>query len=282
MKKNRFRIMLILGLISVFLVGCGKKGMSKSELDEYTNGIKIVDLLDESSYAQDGDNMVKALEKVINTEIYDYHMLEQKAELLSKETSFKETYDKDDNDFYYVGDMKDDKPHGWGVLLSIIGDDMKIHYIGQFKKGTVKDCYGMTLEKGFYTGGELVTISCEGILNYLSKEELVASPADGEIIRTYKFDDVKNSNVQYDELGLEQFTVIKCTPKYVGEIKKGEYWGEGVLYYPNGTIKYEGEFKRGAYNGKGTLYSESGKIVKAGTFKSGELKDGEYYRENDN
>lgn len=284
MKMSKFRIIILLSLISVLLVGCGSKEISESEWDEYVNGIKIVNLLDASSYEQDGDNMVNALEKVINAEPNDYQMLKQNTKFFSKETSFEETFSNSEKDFYYIGDMKDGKPHGWGVILSDIGDYMQIHYVGNFKKGTVEDCYGMTMNIEYYNGGAeaLVAIGYEGIMSYLTFEDLIAYPADGERVRTYRFEDVKDNTVSYESMGVDQFNVVKCVPKYVGEMKDGEYDGEGILYYSNGTIKYEGEFKNGVYSGKGKLYSESGELVKEGKFKNGELKEGEYYRENDN
>ena len=46
------------------LAGCGSKGISEEDLAEYVGGIKVVDLLDENSYEQNGDKMVEALENM--------------------------------------------------------------------------------------------------------------------------------------------------------------------------------------------------------------------------
>ena len=57
---------------------------------------------------------------------------------------------------------------------------------------------------------------------------------------------------------------------YEGGMKKGEFSGEGKIYYEDGTLEYEGEFKNGQYHGKGTLYDEEGNKIYSGKWKNGD------------
>lgn len=282
---RKMKIYVICMIMAVILAGCGSKGISEEDLAEYVGGIKVVDLLDENSYEQNGDKMVKALEAALNATPNDFHMLKKDINLtnvFSDAIKFEETFDQSECNCYYIGGMKDGKPHGYGVITSGYDSDSLIHYIGEFKKGEVDNCYGMKLES--YWG--ITSIRYEGVVAYLDQDGLYAVPADGERTITYEFDEIfyfydEDPNISYDTMGLSGTNVAKCFPKYIGEIKDGNYSGEGIQYYPDGTLGYEGEFKNGKYHGDGKLYTREGKILKEGTFKHGELEDGEYYRENE-
>lgn len=279
MKKLKYSI---LSIIVVFMLSaCGSKGMSEKEIAEYIGGIKVVDLLDEKTYEQDGKKMVKALETMLNASPNDFHMLKQKPQsllqLFSYASEFEETFKSQDCDYYYVGEMKDGKPHGYGVLTSSYQstdmDPMKIYFIGEFKKGSVDNTYGVKLETcplGTY-------IEYDGIIDYYSTKGNVVA-ADGKRTISNDLMSVHDNDFDYGSV-LNGTKVAKCLPKYVGEIKDGNYSGEGVLYYNNGDVKYEGQFKKGSYHGKGKLYTSEGDLWKEGTFKSGELEKGNIYRE---
>lgn len=228
--------------------------------------------------------MVEALETALNASPNDFHMLEQKyRNLINLEGAicFEETFSESDCDFYYVGDIKNGKPNGYGVITSGYNSDtMYIYYIGEFEKGDVKNCYGMTL-----TYWNCVSIAYEGNISYLT-EDLYAVPADAEeVICLYPFNQIYNyynnedDSIRYEDMGLSRLSVAKCIPKYIGGIKNGGYSGKGILYYQNGTIGYEGEFKNGSYHGEGKEYSKTGELLKEGKFKYGELDEGKIYRE---
>lgn len=279
-KRNTIFSLLI---ITMLLAGCGNsantKEMGEDEKSKYVNGIQVVDLLDENTYQQNGSKMVKSVEKALNASPNDFSMLEQKAQVFSNVTSFEITFDNGDCDFYYIGEIKNNKPHGYGVITSWYeGENMGFYYIGEFKNGEVADCYGITLEGQ----GGFSSILYEGTLAYLTYEDLYPVPADGKQIKPHDFFSISNYyDKPYDNRGFSETKVAKCLPEYIGEMKDGEYSGKGTQYYPNGTVMYEGEFKAGQYHGKGKQYTSEGLILKEGTFKRGELKDGKYYRENE-
>ena len=280
-RKIKFLISCV--IFTIMAVGCGNKDITEDVQAEYVGGIVVVDLLNEDTYEENGKKMVKAVEEVLNASPNDFHMLKKGVDLLgvfSDAAMFEETFDNSECDYYYVGDIKDSKPHGYGVITTGYDvEEMSILYIGEFKNGKVDDCYGMKLEN--YIEGP--AIQYEGKIAYLSREsDLWAVPADGKRKDTYNFDLLRwNYDVDYTSMGLSITNVARCVPYYVGEIKDGNYSGEGVLYYQTGIVCYEGEFKNGQFHGKGKLYTEEGKILKEGNFKNGELEEGEYYRENE-
>lgn len=268
------KIVLSIVITTVFcmLMACGKNGITSKDLEGYEKGIKIVDLLEADSYSKHGKNMVEALQAALNASPNDFHMIDCKDKTLEqlfvhyKATYFVETFSIEECDYYYVGEMKDNRPHGFGVLTSgYEQESLVIHYIGKFKKGEVDGCYGVELERrGTYS--QITYIKCEGIMKYYGVLE------DGK--QTYLHDFLTVSHYyggedSYSDMGLGTLKVAKCIPQYVGNIKKSSYSGQGVLYYGNGQIKYEGDFKQGSFHGKGELHYDNGQVQYEGEFKNG-------------
>lgn len=56
------------------------------------------------------------------------------------------------------------------------------------------------------------------------------------------------------------------TLRYKGELKDGQYAGQGKLYNDAGTLIYEGEFDKGQKAGTGTLYDDKGTLLYKGQF----------------
>lgn len=282
MKKISSVIMMI--LITITLCGCNNMGRSNVDFSEYRGGIKLDNLLDENTYKKNGAKMVRALENMINASPNDFHMLKKDPKLFSDAVSFEETFEESDCDYYYVGKIKDKKPDGYGVLTSgYESDNVVIYYIGEFKNGEIKDCYGLKLEGGIAGGIEDNNVVYEGDLAYLTDSELYPVPADGEQQLLYDINAIYNyydyaERIPYEELTADKYEVSRCIPWYVGEIKKGKPNGKGIYYDRDGFIEYEGESKNGQKHGKGKLYSQ-GELIKEGTFKYGELEDGKVYRE---
>lgn len=267
----------ILGsLMILVLAGCGGESnkISESQKSEYKEGMKLVDLMDEESYAENGRKMANAVETALNASENELHMMEAKPKLFKNGVIFQETFTTSKRNCYYVGELKDGKPDGFGVLLN---EGLKIEYVGKFTKGEVKNSYGISIDYYDYN----VEIAYDGVVEYLNKE-LYACPADGKREILWGVDDVQreygNSGSVIDA-NVSQAIVVKCLPKYIGEIKNGEYNGEGCRYYANGILAYEGEFKGGVFSGKGKEYSRMGNLIKEGTFKKGELEEGTYDKE---
>ena len=240
-----------------------------------------MDLLDANTYEKNGSKMVKALENALNATPNDFHMLDQKGKLLSQATYFEEIFDVADCDYYYIGKIKDGKPDGYGVITNDYDvSEMDIYYIGEFHSGEVENCYGMRLDGGYF--GKPYAIAYEGEIAYLSSDGLYPVPADGERVITYDIDSIYNwysGEISLLEELPSKTKAARCFPEYIGEIKKGEYNGKGIEYYPNGVIYYAGEYKSGLRHGKGKTYSSEGYLIEEGEYKHGDLENGKIYRE---
>lgn len=173
---------MVIGLLIVvgcmLLTACGTDSLNQEMENEYIGGLKIVNLFEESTYEKNGDKMVKAVEHAVNATPNDFHMLNQEykyiTDFFSYKTKFEETFKESECDFYYVGDMKDNKPHGYGVITNGYDtSNMIIYYIGEFKNGEVEGCYGMALDSEY-----LISVEYEGTMSYLFDEDLSAVPAD--------------------------------------------------------------------------------------------------------
>lgn len=264
--------LVLLMLLMVFITGGWGKKENQFDIVDYMFGFQAIDLQDEDSYAQDGKKMVQLI-NIFMESPEDYTcMVEQKSEFLGG-IYFKNTVNSTDASYYYYGKLKKEKPNGFGMLVDKSSE--KIIYVGNFKKGKIQG-YGMV----FGYGGEIPYIIYEGKISKVTKE-IEVEPADGSAWIPYGYETLIDAYYQeiseytgdlaQDMLaGLEESAwIFKCVPKYIGEIKKGEYSGKGTLYDEHGNIQYEGSFKKGDYSGKGTLYYENGSVCYTGNFKNG-------------
>ena len=146
----------------------------------------------------------------------------------------------DKKDWKYIGEIKNGKPDGTGVLIHTLGK-----YSGELKNG---------LRHG------------QGTYTYSSGEKYVGEWKNGHRWKghgTYSLTgDYYNCTViKPTGLGLEN----KCKEgKFVGEWKDGEFHGQGTLTWFDGR-KFVGEFKDTKEHGQGTY-----------TYKSGRKRVGEF------
>ena len=166
----------------------------------------------------------------------------------------------------YIGDLKNNKPDGNGIICTIYGE---VLYVGEFKEGQF---HGQGLTMSGFDGGEIAI--------YLGKFK--EGKHDGKGIMFY-WDLMSYSNIGY-KLYAGKFKDGVCEGKgklydsgiliYEGEFKEGMYDGSGIQYSILGNKIYEGEFKDDYRDGQGTEYDEDGNVI-----YSGKWKDGDYSAE---
>lgn len=152
----------------------------------------------------------------------------------------------------YLGERKDNIPHGFGVL--VINDTL---FIGNFKKGLlhsdnvfiwqIQGETAIPVFKGGFKKGEATGIGIEY--------------HDGELKYEGGF-----KNGKYHGLGKEYSESMLI---YEGEWSNNLRNGHGVEYNKRGVEIYSGGWKKGVYNGKGRLY-ENGKCIE-GKWNDGRL-----------
>lgn len=267
MKRNKTiyvsRLLLLCMLtLLLIIVGCGNQSVETEDKSENSKSIEIINLLDENSYTKDGKQMAKAVERLVNATVEDFH------EVRFVPTLFKGRYLEESdtylsaNYFAYIGEMKKEKPHGYGVLVEVSAcyedtKDYTIYYIGKFDEGTIEDNYGMSI------GGDygMQYIVYEGKMSHFIEDSMQVCPVDGNVEIYHNLDNTMNaSDLTWDEIDkiyelLGDFKVAKCTPEYVGEMENGEYHGMGKVYSAKGNLLEEGEFENG-YLIDGKTYEE--------------------------
>lgn len=180
--------------------------------------------------------------------------------------------------FHYLGELDDEQPDGFGVLLKkdsvLIGNfkegklyegyceiyERKLSELVPFFKGCLKK--GKTIGAAkYYKNGSLVF---EGTLKKGERNGVGREYSNGNIV----YDGYYKNNLKhgigklYNSVGLI----------YDGEWKKDLRHGDGTEYNGKGLIIYQGEWERGVYDGKGKLYEngqctegkwEDGRLVKS-------------------
>lgn len=177
------------------------------------------------------------------------------------EEPFLELTSKLDTDTGYIGELKNNKPEGSGILVkSMYGMILDIVYIGDFKDGRL---HGAGIKFDSDTG-EIQIMNCEN------------GKARGLLFKI--FPSLSGYTLYIGkEVGDKRF---ECkiyeggTLVYDGEMEDGEYDGFGIEYSFYGNKIYEGEFKDGYRDGQGTEYDEEGNVI-----YSGKWKDGDYTAE---
>ena len=197
----------------------------------------------------------------------------------------------ENTEFLYTGELKDNKPHGVGKLMKMVGGReveqngktyMQFGEYGNMLSGSEPYCvlvYMGEFEKGYYSG-----YGWKFITPFTNSDDLANSGYGRDL------------GMDYVALGedIQQNILDTCNPiEYMGEFKKGKYNGEGVKIQYNirmiparmGTndimelFGYRadralfidvGEFKKGIENGKIKEYSR-GKL-----YYSGEVKNRKY------
>lgn len=276
--KKKIGLGLILSIV-LLMMGCSnsKKAALAEEVTTYTNGCKVVNLLDAGAYNNHGEKLASTLQDALdNTDGKTYYVKLEEGFFAS---GYKQTLEE--SGLFYYGNLKEGKPDGYGVLY----DDTIPLYIGEFKKGNFEG-YGVTIDhdyagsvyivhegefkKGGRAKGEgMVLYDFEYLDSILEIDVSLLQSIDG--IAVFRTIPQYIGDVTEDDFdGKGTFYYMDGTIQYTGKVKNGMYHGKGKEYYPDGTLKYEGEFSRGLYDGKGTLYDENGNETYKGNFKNGD------------
>lgn len=148
----------------------------------------------------------------------------------------------------YVGQWKDDKEHGSGVLYSYNRNKI---YDGQWQNGMRHGtCEIYIYGDEFYKGG-MKDDKRSGYGDCKYKTTLEGKRTE-KVIRAY------NVNSYFVE--------------YQGQWEDDVYSGNGCLYNKNGKLIYDGEFKNGVAHGKGKVYSYYNKLFYEGEFVNGYIE----------
>lgn len=243
--RKRLLVISILTGVGLVLNGCGSSVSSMDmDMSQFTDGYKIVDLCDESAYLKHGDELASLVSKAINPET-ELKIIEISPHLFGS-TSYQITEDLGnslDGRWYYYGDIKNNKPDGYGVIM--YEPYNLICYAGQFEKG-VAEGYGLYLDgtRAICFEGYIEEVK---LFDKRSAFPDTYNKADGDAVIPFTYSEI-SLECGYENMPVlsdKPSEVLRLTPKYIGEIKKGVYSGEGTLYNPDGTVSYEGKFEKG-------------------------------------
>ncbi len=156
-------------------------------------------------------------------------------------------------DYTYIGEFKDGKSNGKGMMDIFASGFKGDKYVGEFKDGKFNGQGTYTFADGSKYVGEFKDYkrNGQGTFTFADGNKYVGEFKDG------KFN------------GQGTFTFADGN-KYVGEFKDGKYNGQGTYTFANGN-KYVGEFKDSKYNGQGITFLANGKVDRSGIWKDGVL-----------
>lgn len=227
----------------------------------------------------------------------------------------KETGGWFSNDYYavtmknsritYYGDIKDNKPDGFGLLsageidLNRPDTFSQVLYVGNFSKGRF-DGYGAAF-LGLYEKSQRTVEESTGLdSSYTATANIYLNAYvvyDGE----WKKGEMNGEGNVFNSVG-DPFAPIQAnywggsnypasihvsgikSEQYTGDTKEYHYGrliydgemkyscrqGKGTSYYDNGQEQYDGQWKGNKYNGSGKLYDENGVLVYSGKWKDGD------------
>jgi len=156
----------------------------------------------------------------------------------------------------YVGEFKDGKIHGKGILYFSNGDEYTGNWVDHYRTGKGK----MTFKKGGQYIGQFKKNKFNGQGKYtypngdLYYGEWLENIAEGE--GEYVF---TNGNV------------------YVGKFKAGKFHGYGTMLYENGSY-FEGQWENNKKEGLGIMYAPNGDTTE-GVWVNGKKKSSEKVNE---
>lgn len=292
------KITKFLALVCISAIICtGCFGGKYSNIEDYSEfakeyaGYDTFYTVDTFPFALEQTDYVELFQEAYGLEYDDYYAL-------NLESSWGKEYYKITNSSYseylYYGELKDNMPHGEGVLFELGDLYYVVSYIGEFKKGQFHgdgidfgEIYGDfyqvlyegEFEKGKYSGEGVQYYVVEDITN--SEHSTVRE----EMLNTIEVNNVAAFPLQYSSISgsgtfvddqLEGEENVMYYPDgnvlYKGETREGNIHGEGIVYYQDGSTYYEGEFSDGKFDGKGVLYDENGEVKYKGKFKNGDYK----------
>ena len=309
--KGLFSIVICILLLRGCFAGCEDQSDSRELVlaDPYTQQISQMTEVEANALPVTDPAFVKWYADKYGIEIYgwdEYVRLLRQAEniiAVSDENSmvflkqdgkpFQEKYlvrtSDTSSDYVYIGDMRDNKPHGFGLLCKPNGDR---YYMGHF-------------EDGYYAGfGVLYNMPGE-LEEYMLVEafgsEALTTMRDVMNYCTYMGEFQKNNyngrGTEFSYLGIYQNPEVKRSIDYLtGDFTDGEidgrftyhvdsylyaegkyekkflgFEGDVTVYYPSSEqIKYKGGIKGEVYDGYGTKYDENGNVIYAGEWDFGD------------
>lgn len=194
-------------------------------------------------------------------------------------------------DLIYFGELKDNKPHGIGVLFQNVVFNNNIYvttkYIGNFKDGLF-DGFGILnhvpTDDELYYAPQVYGDNINIIINRFNYEEYEGEFDEGDISGSGNVFVYPTLKSELNLKGIEIYSPIKgssmevdthAEPNHItvitGEFKKNKLNGKGICYI-SGFKSYEGEYINSNFNGKGTLYFDKSQQVQY----KGEFKDNKY------
>lgn len=225
---------------------------------------------------------------------------------LFKESNYKLTSSK--TNIIYLGELKDNKPNGLGLIANLVNPDEAIldkgkdiyliKYYGYFKDGLFKgfgnSFYIPTEEEIFYLSRQYQETGVNYLdfinskLNYLEYEGEFDNGIKNGLGNYFEYDAIKpipdelpETNI-YIKTGTFKDKVLDGNGReymrdgyllYDGSYKDGLHDGGGTLYFPDSSkIEYKGNFSDDRYDGKGTLYDKTGKVIYTGEWNRGDYK----------
>lgn len=241
------------------------------------------------------ENAVELMERAAEGE---FQFLDYQIKILS--TNYYYITADIDAKYYYVGDTKDNRPDGFGMIFSFskgngtydLIDQFMIHYIGEFKEGAFH---------GFGAQFSADEYDLTGTIYELNQTGAVSSEEIGGDLVMYLFNHVSYEGHFKDGRRNgkgNQFDILPLTLQYVNEpidgyryyyaypdVIKGNYKNDTLVgdatIYEHNHLRFEGKLTDGIGTGKGTWYYSNGQICYEGEFKKEKANGkGKYYSEN--
>ena len=251
-------------VIAVLMVGCGSsnEGSKSNPFTKYAERPVTSEFYQRyfvNEYCKDANNFTKEyqefLEKV-GTKQFKMQIVRPESSLFYKKVTWNITGKDDSNPdaakYRYLGEVKDGKPHGVGMLYMAM-DGGKILckvYGGNFKDGRY-DGYGF-LYADFGISYSKIQNSVYTYIVNQAPSRLMEVLGDSEQQAAEKKKKHVNVNTAIGKVN------IPPVPYIFGAQKRYEFVPEGRLkalrLMINNNIAYEGNFKDGLPNGKGILY----------------------------
>lgn len=206
-----------------------------------------------------------------------------------------------ETDLYYIGDVKDNRPDGFGAVLGVSTGsgtyDLKggglFYYLGNFKEGMM-DGYGIQFaadeadislavldavqimqDQGKEFSEDTLEKLSHYLFDYVSYEGYLKENkkhGKGNTFGFYWDDSGAGDVIRFVGVANPPLEGYLFGPVYPN-VTKGEYRNDklsgSVKIYKSNHIVYDGKMRNGEKNGKGTLYYNNGQIEYEGKFKNG-------------
>jgi hypothetical protein len=177
----------------------------------------------------------------------------------------------------YIGEYKQDKPHGEGILTKPNGDK----YVGEWKNGDREgqgtlfysngDKYvGQWRDDKFNGNGTFTWGTNTEFSGYKYVGQFKNNNREGQGVITYPDGDKYIGQLSDDKFNGQGTFIWADGGKYDGNWKNNDQSGYGTYTFSDGR-KYIGEWDGGKYQGLGKLFHSDGSINKEGIFKNGEF-----------